>query len=252
MSHAILQEHRLTWERKPVLRAIYHDFYERISAFCIEGRSLEVGGGSGNLKEYRHDVVTTDIVPTSWLDAVADAQALPFAGESFANIVAVDVLHHIERPVRFLHEAQRVLQPGGRIILVEPAISPVSWFFYRIFHPEPVIMNTDPLAGGELDPQREPFDANQAIPTLLFGRHRKRLEVQFPALRLAHFERFSFFVYPLSGGFRSWSLVPAGWTTALLKVEKQLSFLLGGVMAFRLFAVVEKSGALQPAGATLR
>src|SRR5262249_52271998 len=126
MCEAILHEHRQVWQQKPALRAIYHDFYERIASACREGRSLEIGGGSGNLKEYRHDVVTTDIVTTPWLDAVADAQNLPFANNSFANIVAVDVLHHIEHPVRFLAEARRVVSPKGRIVLIEPGISPVS------------------------------------------------------------------------------------------------------------------------------
>ena len=53
----------------------------------------------------------------SWLDAVADAQALPFADNSFANIVMVDVLHHIEQPARCLSEAERVLKPGRHVML---------------------------------------------------------------------------------------------------------------------------------------
>src|ERR1700704_5708617 len=100
--------YRDRWKSKAVLRAIYEDYYRRILEQCAPGRSLEIGGGSGNLKEYRAEVVSTDIVPSPWLDAAADAQALPFADSSFANIVMVDVLHHIQWPVRFLREAQRI------------------------------------------------------------------------------------------------------------------------------------------------
>lgn len=241
MSEKILREHRELWWEKPVLRAIYSDFYERITVACRPGLSLEIGGGSGNLKNFASEVVSTDIVPTHWLDAAADAQALPFVAGSFANVVGVDVLHHIERPRRFFAEAERVLQPCGRVILLEPAITPGSWVFYRFFHPEPVVLKADPLADGPLDHDRQPFDANQAVPTLLFGRHRSRLEEAFPNLKLVRIERLSFFAYPLSGGFRPWCLVPTGIIEPLLNIETKLAPMIGALMAFRLLAVMEKA-----------
>ena len=241
MSEQILREHRAIWHEKPVLRAIYSDFYSRIVARCAVGRTLEVGGGSGNLKEFRGDVVSTDIVPMPWLDAAADAQALPFRSNSFANVVAVDVVHHVERPVRFLSEAYRVLEPDGRLVLLEPAITPVSWVFYKLFHEEPVVMGANPLADGPLDPGRKPFDANQAIPTLLFGRYREQMLATFPGLCVEHYEWLSLVAYPLSGGFRSWSLVPLEIVAGLLKLEDAVASVLGRLLAFRLFAVLRKT-----------
>jgi SAM-dependent methyltransferase len=240
MDDKILIEHRETWKRKPVLREIYEDFYRRIVCYCRPGRSLEVGGGSGNFKEFIGDVLSTDIIPAPWLDTVADAQALPFSDAKFANVVGMDVLHHIERPVRFLREVTRVLQPGGRLVLVEPAITPLSWWLYRFFHPEPVNMNVDPLRDGPIDPKRLPFDSNQAIPTLLFGSYLEHLNKLFPLLRIVHLERFSFFAYPLSGGFRPWSLIPARMVRSTLAFECALAPIIGRLMAFRLFIVLEK------------
>jgi SAM-dependent methyltransferase len=202
---------------------------------------LEIGGGCGNLKSVLTNVVSTDIVPLTWLDASADAQSLPFRDSCFANVVGVDILHHIERSRRFLAEAQRVLEPGGRLILLEPAITPVSWLFYSLFHPEPVKLRVDPLAEGEVDPTRQPFDANQAIPTLLFGRYRDSFTRTFPLLRLSTMEWFNLLVYPLSGGFRPWCLVPRGGVQWLLRVEDMLAPLLGRLIAFRLFIVLERS-----------
>jgi SAM-dependent methyltransferase len=241
MTEKILNEHRETWAHKPVLRAIYTDFYERIAQVNKPGLSLEIGGGSGNLKDFASRVVSTDIVHTPWLDAVADAQALPFAAASFTNVVAVDVLHHIERPRRFLFEARRVLQQGGRIILIEPAITPVSWFFYNFFHPEPVVLGADPLEDGPINPNRDPFDANQAIATLLFGRHRTQMNGLFPDLKVIQMEWLSFFAYPLSGGFRSWCLIPSASIRPLLKFENRISGVFGWLMAFRRFVVLEKT-----------
>jgi SAM-dependent methyltransferase len=241
MTHRILREQRSTWKRKPVTRVIYTDFYHRIVAWARPGLSLEIGGGSGNLKEFAGgDVISTDILSVPWLDATADAQLLPFSDDTFMNIVAIDVIHHIERPRRFLSEAKRTLQSGGRLLLIEPAITPVSWLFYKYLHREPIVLNVDPLADGPIDRNRRPFDANQAIPTLLFRRYRRRLEETFPEFKIIHFEWMSLFAYPLSGGFRRWSLIPAQSIGLILKIERALAPLMGRLMAFRLFVIIEK------------
>ncbi|MEZ5670248.1 MAG: class I SAM-dependent methyltransferase [Alphaproteobacteria bacterium] len=234
--------YRDRWLAKPVLRALYTDMYRRMAARLVPGPTLELGGGSGNFAAFAPDVVATDIVPAPWLAAVCDAQQLPFADASFANIVLFDVLHHIERPLRFLREAARVLRPGGRIVLCEPAMTPLSRPFYTHLHPEPVDMAADPLADGPPTPGRDPFDANQAIPTLLFRRPAGRagLAAAVPALALAECRLLSLWAYPLSGGFRRWSLVPAALVPALLRLEGLLLPLLGPLQAFRLLAVVEK------------
>lgn len=240
MRRSILDEQRLRWAAKPQLRTIYADYYRQLVYSCKSGSTLEVGGGSGNLKAYAGDVISTDIVAAPWLDAIADAQALPFASSSLGNVVGVDVLHHIERPCRFLTEVQRVLQPGGRLVMLEPAITPLSWLFYRFLHPEPLMLSADPLGDGALDPGRPPFDANQAIPTLLFGRHRQRMERMFPLLRVVELRYLSLIAYPLSGGFRRWSLIPAAIVAPLLRLEQSLAPVLGRLMAFRLFVVMER------------
>jgi SAM-dependent methyltransferase len=225
---------------KPVLRAIYDDLYRRIAQRCYGGPTLEIGGGSGNLKAFAPQVIASDILSAPWLDVVADAHRLPFVSGSIGNVVVFDVLHHLERPRLFLVEAERVLRPGGRIVMVEPAITPVSWPFYRFLHPEPMHMGVDPLAEGALDPQRDPYDSNQAVPTLLFGRHCAALSRAVPGMKLIERRFVSLFAYPLSGGFRNWSLLPAWSVKPLLRLEHALEPILGPLAAFRLIAVLEK------------
>ena len=52
----------------------------------------------------------------------------------------------------------------------------------------------------------------------------------------------SLFAYPLSGGFKSWSLMPYSWVRTILKIEEKLLPILGRLMAFRLMVVLEKDG----------
>jgi SAM-dependent methyltransferase len=136
---------------------------------------------------------------------------LPFATETFNNIVMLDVLHHIPDVRCFFAEAARVLRPGGRVIMIEPEVTPISRLIYTLFHPELIDLNVDPLKYGPAPGTYRDvnYPGNQAIPHLLFRRHRGRFESEFADLRIIHTENLSLFTYPLTGGFRPWSLIPA-------------------------------------------
>ncbi len=235
----ILNEERGVWNAKPALRTIYQECYQLILSTCIKGNILEVGSGSGNLKRFAPAVIATDIVEVPWVDIVTDATRLPFQNSSISNLVCFDVLHHIQYPTHFLVEAERVLRPGGRLIACEPAITPFSKLFYEFFHPEPVDMKANPFAFGQRDPCRDPFDANQAIPTLLFLRENERFHRAFPNLMIQRTDLLSLFAYPLSGGFRWWSLLPNKLIPSLLRLEKRLLPAVGKYMAFRMLAVIQ-------------
>lgn len=244
MTERLLDANRRAWEEKPSLRAVYRDLYRRIAAECTDGPILEIGGGTGNLKAFAPHVVATDIQTAPWLDAVCDAHALPFANGAFANVVLFDVLHHLARPALFFAEAERVLQAGGRVVMVEPAITPMSWPFYHWMHPEPVRMGEDPLVPGVPPADRDPYDANQAFPSLLFGpsfmRHGARFRAMFPRLTVREVRPMSFFAYPMTGGFRPWSLIPEAAVAPVLAVERVLAPFLGPICAFRILVVLER------------
>ena len=148
--------------------------------------------------------------------------------------------HHIEFPRLFLAEAARVLRPNGRLVMVEPAITPLSWPFYHFIHQEPVCLSADPLDEGIPNPTRDAFAANQAIPTLLIGRHRARLNVAVPELAVIRVEWLSIISYPLSGGFKPWCLLPKALVPALVRLEDWICRHLGHLLAFRLLAVMER------------
>ena len=103
-------------------------------------------------------------------------------------------------------------------------------------------MSADPLAMETVDPNRDPFDSNQAIPTLLFKRSdiRRRFEKRFPNLTVVDNRWLSLFAYPMTGGFKSWSLINGGMAEVMIRVEDAVLPILGPVLGFRLLTVLEK------------
>lgn len=234
--------HRSLWERKKTIRLLYRYFHRRLLESCPPGPILDIGGGTAHIKDSRPDVITSDILSFPGIDVVADAHRLPFADRSFAGIVMLDVLHHLERPIEFLQEASRVLQPGGRLAMIEPAMTPVARRFYHHFHVEPVDMNADAFAEVAIDPDRDPFDANQAVPTLLFATPAacRRVESVIPALRVRSVDWFSLFAYPMSGGFQNWSLMPAALVGPTLSLEEKIPGAVRRLIGFRMMVALER------------
>ena len=234
--------HRAQWEKKKAVRLLYRDFHRQLLESCPDGRVLDIGGGTAHIKEFRPDVVSTDILKFPGIDVVADAHRLPFPDEFFAGVVMLDVLHHLERPIEFLKEASRVLRPGGRLAMIEPAMTTVARRFYDRFHEEPVDMSVDPFAAIAINPDRDPFDANQAMPTLLFATAPacKRVEQTIPSLRVRSVDWQSLFAYPLSGGFQKWSLMPGALVGAVLGLERRLPAFVRRHLAFRMMVVLER------------
>lgn len=238
MSQA-LERHRAAWRQKPVLRAIYHDYFTRIAAAMRPGRTLEIGGGTGNFKEYAAGVLSSDIQFAPWLDLVADAQCLPIADGSIDNVVMVDVLHHIERPLQALADVVRVLRPGGRLVLLEPGATAVSSLAFTLFHAERCDRNADVFSAAPTCSGTDPYDANQAVPTLIFVDGEAELRRRLPRLRIIERRWLSTLAYPLSGGFQPWCLVPAALVRPLLALDDALAARVGRFWAFRLFVVAE-------------
>ena len=104
-------------------------------------------------------------------------------------------------------------------------------------------MSADPFAATEHHADKDPFDSNQAIPTLMFTKPKAmaRLAEAVPELSVEKVEWLSLAVYPLSGGFKRWCLVPEAAVAAGIALEDKLPRILRRVMAFRLFVVLKRT-----------
>jgi len=237
-SQDILAERRERWTTKPILQKLYSRWYGYIQEALKSGNTLELGGGSGNLKDFLPEAITSDVVFAPWLDAVMDAHAIPFKEESLDNVVLFDVLHHVAAPAVFFHEVERVLRPEGRVVLMEPYVSWLSYPVYRFLHAEGMTWDTEPLLGRTTE-SKEPFEGNQAVPTLIFRRQKERFLEAFPRLRIIRQETMDIFLYPLSGGFHNPSLCPLFLWRPLEIMERVLRPF-NRFLAFRLLVVLEK------------
>jgi SAM-dependent methyltransferase len=229
------------WNERPLLRSLYTEWYrwivERLSP--VAGQSIELGSGIGKLRLVAGQrVALTDVVETRWVDRQVDALNLPYGDGALANIVMVDVFHHLPDPSRFLDEASRTLTPGGRLVMVEPYCSPLSTLFYRRFHHERTDLSVDPFAADPISASA-PMESNQAIPTLAFYRLRHETSRRWPSLALAEEKRFACFLYPLTGGFSRRPLVPQ-WLYTPLQTGERWMRALSPIMAFRCLVVLER------------
>ncbi len=216
---AEIQRNRRAWEAKPLLQAIYAQFYRRILALIdprLPGRIVEIGSGIGNLKAHLPSALGTDLFPNPWLDVVCDGYELPFVDASLSHLVLFDVFHHLEAPNALLKEARRVLAPAGRMIVFEPYISWTSYPVYGLLHHEPVAWRR-PIAGVDHLPRPRAYYAAQGNATrLFFGRGEAG---QLPGWELFHAEAFSAFSYLLSGGYSKPALLPAAWLAWVQKLD---------------------------------
>jgi SAM-dependent methyltransferase len=247
------QQHRAAWATNAALRALYGQWYGRVAAALPPaelGPWLELGSGPGFARQFIPRMLLSDLVVAPWHDREASAEALPVPDGGLGALVLFDVLHHVRTPRRFFEEACRVLRPGGRVILCEPYIGPLSYPVYKLLHEEPVDLLVDPLAadrgaasalaGAPDAPDKDPFDSNQAIPTLLFGRRRRAFERAFPALAIRSVEYLAGPSYPASGGFSRGPVVPGIVWNALHAMEARLPSALFRLIGFRMLVVLQR------------
>jgi SAM-dependent methyltransferase len=209
----VLRQHREILAARPELRSVYEEWFGHLLE-CVRGLRpiIEIGGGPGLFKQYCPRLISTDLLVSQWVDVACNAEVLPFRSSSIGALVLVDALHHMARPLEFIGEVRRVLQPQGRLAMVEPWITPLSFILYRVFHHEDCRLQID-LARPFEDGRKGAFDGNAAIPFLLV-RHLGR---EAPWLRLVKAQPFLALPYLASLGFKSSRPVPSaliGWARA--------------------------------------
>jgi len=210
-------------QSKPFLKAIYKEWYERLAAEVPRGTGgvLELGSGAGFLESYIPGLITSEVFPCPNISVVLNAQNMPMEDASLRAIVMTDVLHHMPHVRSFFSEAGRCLRSGGKILMIEPWMTPWSKFVYQRFHAEPFLPD---VATWEFASSGPLSGANGALPWMVFARDQAQFQKEFPGLAIEEIRPFLPFRYLLSGGISMRSLMP-GFTHGIWALlERSLDF----------------------------
>jgi SAM-dependent methyltransferase len=221
-----IQENRTLWQKKPLLRKVYAQFYREIARRlnpAVPGLIVELGSGMGNIKEHIPQSITTDIFPNPWLDRVENAYQLSFRQGEVGHLILFDVWHHLRYPGTALQEFARVLAPGGRIIVFDPAMGLTGRFVFGHFHHEPLGLEDeiewsapDSFTGTEAA-----YYAAQGNASRVFGSEAFKDNLQM--WRIVEVKYFSGLAYLASGGFRGPQLYPVVLWPLLNQMDSILS-----------------------------
>ena len=237
-----INQNREYWNRKPLLRTLYGDFYRIIAKHLSglpDGRIVELGSGLGNIHDVIPSCIRTDLFPNPWIDQVENAYKLSFADESVSDLILTDVFHHLKYPGAALNELHRVLQKGGRVIMLEPCVSALGLLVYGAFHEEPIAVTQEIewFAPEGWSAENVDYYAAQGNATRVFlGRgYRSRLG----AWQKVETMRLSAIAYAASGGYSKPQLYPTALLPLIKKLEKALD-LFPTLFATRLLVILEK------------
>jgi SAM-dependent methyltransferase len=138
----------------------------------LEDSGIEVGCGIGVSKEFirAKSYLLTDFDEQEWIDIKnVDALNTPFEDNSFNFVVSSNMIHHLPYPIKFLEEMQRILKPGGFLLIQEINCSLLMRIILRLMRHEGYSYNVDVFDKNSVacDPENL-WSGNNAIPNLLF------------------------------------------------------------------------------------
>ena len=230
------------WNRKPLLKTLYGDFYRLISqnlSNLPDPTIVELGSGLGNIKEFIPDCLRTDLFPNPWIDQVENAYALSFADESVSDLVLTDVFHHLRYPGTALQEFYRALRKGGRVIMLEPHLSALGLLVYGALHQEPIALTRkiEWLAPDGWSAEDIDYYAAQGNATRIFIGN--KFNSQLKDWQKLETIRLSALAYAASGGYSGPQLYPKSILLLIKGLEKVFD-LFPSLFATRLLVILEK------------
>lgn len=238
-----ITKNRSDWRRKPLLREIYAGFYGMIKDRLVDGPTLELGSGIGQIRDHLPDCITSDVHPGPGIDRVESAYHLSFETGELGNLILLDVFHHLRHPASALAAFRRVLRPGGRVVILDPAMGVIPRAIYGLFHHEPLGWR-DPIEWRF--PREEPawdtgYFAAQARAWRIFMRQEGLEEIA--GFKVLECIAWSDFAYLASGGFSKPAFFPCAWLRGVQAVDRLLSSISPSLFAARMIVVLERQPA---------
>lgn len=136
----------------------------------ISGKVLDVGCHGGTFTQVvlkkigSKDIYGVDISPSAiqYIKKkipyghfqVASAEDLPFKDDTFDAVVCLEVLEHVDNPVKAISEIRRVLKKGGYGVILVPSESKLFktvWFLWTLYYPVWRHAHVQSFSGNRLD-----------------------------------------------------------------------------------------------------
>ncbi len=239
--HRELQDTFEIWQRKPLIREVYNDFYLLLRTCLFQDRNgctIELGAGFGGLKVVQPNCIATDLFSTPWIDQTENAYRLSFADSSVSNLVMMDVFHHLEFPGDAAAECLRVLKPRGRLLLFEPDLGMLGYAVYGLLHHEPLGLTQQiRWRRDKSESDCEKYYAAQANAFRIFVRGEFKRELA--EWRILRVQRLASLSYVMAGGLRKRQLYPTAAYRMMKRIDGVLNFF-PWLFATRMLVVLEK------------
>jgi SAM-dependent methyltransferase len=225
---------------KPILLNWYRKIYDYMAGHLAPHTvTVELGSGSSLLYEHIPGLIKSNIIPVQENDLTFSAYQMPFENGSVGNLILINVLHHLGDPYAFFEEAERVLKPGGRVLISDPYLSCLSFPVWNFLHPEPCNIKKIGFEGVVV---ANPLtDANSATATLLFASGRDPFRERCRGLSVVEMKLHTKFQYWLAGGYNFPQLFPTAGLPVLDFFEHLFAPFDKWLASF-MFAIIEKKG----------
>ena len=211
-----------------------------------EDVGIEVGCGTGISKEFifNKNYKITDFSNYEYLDhKMIDALDTKFDNEAFDFIVSSNMIHHVPYPTLFFKEMNRILKPGGRLIIQEINCSFFMKYLLKIMRHEGFDFTVNVFDSNIIctDPN-DLWSANCAIPNLLFD-DQKKFHNEISNFKIIKYSHSEFFSFINSGGVISKTFyipLPVIFLNMLAKIDNILSRYFPNIFSLQRQIVLKK------------
>ncbi|MDA3008649.1 MAG: methyltransferase domain-containing protein [Actinomycetota bacterium] len=226
------------------LRSYFSFLYEIVNQELEKFDSiLEVGAGAAISEIFlKQRMVRTDILPFNEFDVMGHCsmENLPFKESQFDAVLAFDSIHHLEKPSKAILELLRVTREGGKIILVEPFVSPLSYLPYKMFHHEDTSWDFREKGSIELSLRNlNPEMGDQGVSRFIINQLSNWRTTNLPKLTVSttYLSPFSFYA---TGGVSRPLNTPKIFVNSLIQVEKLIPNFIMKFLASRVILTITK------------
>lgn len=235
----------------PSINYYFHNLYGLVGRNLKNcERILEIGAGAGVSRIFlgKYEIVRTDYLRETDESVFGgiDVQSLPYKSSSFDAVFGIDFLHHIPEPFSALKEMKRVVfsdnHTSGKIVIIEPHVSFVSFPIYRLFHEEKTSRKSK-IDYYSLFSSSDPQDGDQSIPGYIFLRRQGQAilhEIFPPAMFKVNITFLNILAFFATGGINRPFGTPVWIVRMFLSVESLIPNLAMKLLGSRMLIVIEK------------